>query len=1078
MEVRINRFFLSVLVSLMALVSCVQEANDGSQRLDGTVADLSGQVASLNSSLEQLNALQNTVELDLSELSAEIEAHIGYLKSGVSRLDGTMATLQLQKNVAMVVAELQAAGYSSSVTQFVKSVKSWLGKSFETYFDVLVYACASQTIVEGAAFQLGEHHSYVDAVLSDVEAGLRDGVPAEELATVLETLAADLTSATELNSKVDEILLDLETECVMAVEALFDESSSYDASALKKASTQARIQLKSTEPTISDLVDRIEDIETAIEGIKSSISGLRADVDELLGMIQSLTYLSEFSEEMAIAYYNLNPAVVDAEGRQGRTPVENFQLNYLVRPASAVTALADMSAWGSNGLDVSLKGYFANMIEVKSFDRELVDFTIDSVTADAEKGLLSISVNSSVLTEDFFMKKTGAKLALFVQSATTDLASRFVEIVPRDQSGKVYVEALTLDARSLEIKQGDSDKLIATLNPSGVTIAGCDWSSSVPEVASVDANGKITANIVGKAVITATTKGTNEWGQKLTATCNVVVLPNAQIVPSNRWVEVGETIDYSLNMSDNFQYTGIKWWLSNDLASIDNSGTVTGQRYYIDTEKADGGLVVLKEEYRYTVVYCGIYNGGLDPEVTLTDTIRVVANQPRGIDISGLKDYDNPNEIKLKFGQVLDLGTMSVTPETVNTDLQPGDDQQHKFYVTAPLINWATDIISYNDNKITAGVKEGSYQMRFTVSGSSKYFAPGHGVNRYVNFIVEPYYVKDFSIPEVITLYTGDETQISPVFISDIKDHLPSDTSVEYSLVVEGEYGEDVVEIEGSTIKAGDNVGQAKVRVTSLGATEDGVAISKDCIINVINRPVASAKVGDYYYSDGTYSTTFDANKTLVGIVFSTTNALHSDTKLAVDHGSCGNGLVVCTTEASVKTGSYAEYTNGSNISIVDYFVSNGWPVPSKDVETYTVMGYYQTLALKGYRSYRGGGEYLYFVGAVDNGPDFSFAEGKTNSDWYIPSYKEMSILRDVDVMTTVNNSMKVVNESKNPDPCTEISENGVYFISTAYDSTSDKYNDLYINPYSMSKGTWKNSGMTGRESAETVYTLRLVLAF
>ena len=56
------------------------------------------------------------------------------------------------------------------------------------------------------------------------------------------------------------------------------------------------------------------------------------------------------------------------------------------------------------------------------------------------------------------------------------------------------------------------------MQPSNATNQNVTWSSDKPEVATVDANGKVTAKAAGTATITVTT----EDGKK-TATCTVTV---------------------------------------------------------------------------------------------------------------------------------------------------------------------------------------------------------------------------------------------------------------------------------------------------------------------------------------------------------------------------------------------------------------------------------------------------------------------------------------------------------------------------------------------------------------------------
>ena len=73
---------------------------------------------------------------------------------------------------------------------------------------------------------------------------------------------------------------------------------------------------------------------------------------------------------------------------------------------------------------------------------------------------------------------------------------------------------LTLNHTSLSLDGGDSATLSASVSPGGTTVS---YSSSNPRVATVDANGKVTANVAGSSIITAT--GSN--GKTAQCTVNV-----------------------------------------------------------------------------------------------------------------------------------------------------------------------------------------------------------------------------------------------------------------------------------------------------------------------------------------------------------------------------------------------------------------------------------------------------------------------------------------------------------------------------------------------------------------------------
>ena len=86
------------------------------------------------------------------------------------------------------------------------------------------------------------------------------------------------------------------------------------------------------------------------------------------------------------------------------------------------------------------------------------------------------------------------------------------------ETSTVAVTEVTLNKSELTLEAGKSEQLTATVAPTNATNKKVSWSSDKPDIASVDASGKVTANKAGKAVITVT----SEDGGK-TASCTVKV---------------------------------------------------------------------------------------------------------------------------------------------------------------------------------------------------------------------------------------------------------------------------------------------------------------------------------------------------------------------------------------------------------------------------------------------------------------------------------------------------------------------------------------------------------------------------
>lgn len=139
----------------------------------------------------------------------------------------------------------------------------------------------------------------------------------------------------------------------------------------------------------------------------------------------------------------------------------------------------------------------------------------------------------------------------------------------------VHVEEVTLNSGNLELKVGETFRLVATVTPDDATNKNMTWSTSKISVAIVGKNtGVVVAVAAGDAVITVTTAD----GEK-TATCNVKVVVPVKDVTLNRTelnILVGDTFKLIANINPvNATNKEVKWSSSNNgIATVNNDGSV------------------------------------------------------------------------------------------------------------------------------------------------------------------------------------------------------------------------------------------------------------------------------------------------------------------------------------------------------------------------------------------------------------------------------------------------------------------------------------------------------------------------
>ena len=221
---------------------------------------------------------------------------------------------------------------------------------------------------------------------------------------------------------------------------------------------------------------------------------------------------------------------------------------------------------------------------------------------------------------------------------------------------------------------------------------------------------------------------------------------------------------------------------------------------------------------------------------------------------------------------------------------------------------------------------------------------------------------------------------------------------------------EAVATVDANGVVRGIAEGTADITVT----TVDG-EFSDVCAVTVTangggGAVVGDVNVGDYYYSDGTVSSTFDESKTPVGIVFHVfENGTVSDTELAADFPACNHGLVVSLAgiNNTVWSSRAAQLGYNMGVSNANYFASILAYIPgceNIDIMNTTAMnGYSNTKAYKTFNDYNDESQQYVIIEQQFIPDGTEGEEGKPNGEWVdvnIPVH--VNILDSLDIFTVV----------------------------------------------------------------------------
>ena len=208
----------------------------------------------------------------------------------------------------------------------------------------------------------------------------------------------------------------------------------------------------------------------------------------------------------------------------------------------------------------------------------------------------------------------------------------------------VSVTGVSLSATSLTLTEEETATLTATVEPANATNKGVTWSSNDETVATVDADGKVTAVGAGTATITVTT----EDGKK-TATCTVTVEHN----PAGAWSSDADGHWHACAAcGDRLNYAGHTRTVENE-----KKATCTEEGYTGDTVCSVCGYMIKKgetvpatghvygEDGHCTV--CGGIDPGFSPKIVTGAGATWQKGSAKGLTVTSNAAYEDFREVRL-----------------------------------------------------------------------------------------------------------------------------------------------------------------------------------------------------------------------------------------------------------------------------------------------------------------------------------------------------------------------------------------------------------------------------------------------
>lgn len=205
--------------------------------------------------------------------------------------------------------------------------------------------------------------------------------------------------------------------------------------------------------------------------------------------------------------------------------------------------------------------------------------TIEPANAD-NKNVIWESSDEDIFTVDNFGNITGVSKGTARLTARTVDGNKTATCKVTVIEEEIHVESINLNRNQIIVKEGEFENLITSIKPESATNKNVTWTSSNPEVAEVDSNGKVLGKREGLSLITVRTQD----GYK-TATCEVtvtkVVKPVMNVSLNKNTVTLNENESETLVATiepidaDNRNVT----WrsINTRIAEVDSNGKITAK---------------------------------------------------------------------------------------------------------------------------------------------------------------------------------------------------------------------------------------------------------------------------------------------------------------------------------------------------------------------------------------------------------------------------------------------------------------------------------------------------------------------
>ena len=396
----------------------------------------------------------------------------------------------------------------------------------------------------------------------------------------------------------------------------------------------------------------------------------------------------------------------------------------------------------------------------------------------------------------------------------------------------------------------------------------------------------------------------------------------------------------------------------------------------------DGKVIVFAGDNTHAAMQVLTFEEGA---LTLVSDSYKVAKEGGVIEVPVVTNLDYEVEVSADWITYVETKAMREETLVLNADANTGDERKATVSLTVngTAVQTFTVVQAanaeakytlenlYGEWTVTYGSARNSYTWTF---GQSDDLSKGnatlvgifgknkHNKKVYVNFSLTS---------GIISIAMGQECEDDFGYTGVFLTTTEGVDTVEYTMTEKGKFGNPTATIaylyNGSKMGKMDNISATKVDPNKLA-------------------------VGNYYYADGSCTSTFDATKTLVGVVFWLGDATADDAALKATFPGCTNGLAMAVNIVDgIMWQENAASVGDWQAENMESFISVQIPYQNGATNLDKVIGFSNTQVLKAYNEANPDNTVNVYASLVEFAATTPAPAG--TSGWYIPSAKEVTFM-------------------------------------------------------------------------------------